>query len=122
MFVAILVTSFSFVSGRTQHKRKLERTFQVPFWKDEDLRDELGKTLNEVKGWNVHIATVDIDKLQEIVLARVAGGAYDFDVKDAMSLFPQLKQDAARYRKAVEWMKSLSGTLGIKLRRASRPS
>jgi len=134
MFVAILVASFASVAARSRCAKQLESDFPSPTWasyfrskfsrfqSNPEVCMRLRTMHAEEQAWQAHLAVVDRDRLQALVLDCVARGAQDLQLKDAAKLFPH--QDAPEsYRQAAAWMTSLAEALGMELQRTPcRPS
>jgi len=130
MCIAILVSSFAFVARRTRRRESLEQQFPPAPWldhlrskcsrrfKDPDVREAAERALREQRTWREGLEAVDRERLQAAVLACVARGACDFEVRDAMQLFEEHRDPAERCRRAAAWMHGLAERAGLKLKRA----
>eukprot|EP00927_Polykrikos_kofoidii_P072481 TRINITY_DN68597_c0_g1_i1.p1 TRINITY_DN68597_c0_g1~~TRINITY_DN68597_c0_g1_i1.p1 ORF type:complete len:696 (+),score=68.01 TRINITY_DN68597_c0_g1_i1:70-2157(+) len=133
LIVAILTNAFTFIRTRKANQERLQEAFPITpwvlyfqskvfrycnwLWTDPDLRDAIMHVIREDSAWVEALADVDGEVLQERILADVADGDRDFEVKDAMELFPHISDVTERYRHAAGWMKQLSVRTGVKMRR-----
>merc|ERR1712113_135886 len=85
-------------------------------WKDPDILELCREEFHQEQAWKKYLAMVDNRKLDQTIQALVDKNAWNFEVRDAMELFPH-ENDAESYRRAVEWMKGLAAGVGIKMRR-----
>lgn len=128
MFIAILINAYMSVSSRVWNQDKAEGMFEMPSWglylrskfacccTDPDVRETVVAMVTEQEAWRTHLSLVSKERLWLMMLQRVGQGIFDFEVRDAMALFPGYDEYAS-YQKAVTWMRGLSEATGLAMRK-----
>lgn len=128
LFIAILVNSFMTMSARFRNRDRAEAGFEMPPWflyfrsklpclnQDPDTKEVVDEMSNEAKAWRNMLQAVDREQLWSLLLLRVAKEEFDFEVADAMLLFPN-SDEYESYVTARAWMKEVEATTGLKMKR-----
>lgn len=128
VFIAILVNAFMTVSDRYRNQIRVEEAHQPESWglylrskfpcftRDPDMREHLDEVRAEEKAWRRCLRLVDKDHLWNILMEQCSKNIFDLEVRDVMRLFPD-EDEYASYTHAVAWMKELSASTRLPLRR-----
>jgi hypothetical protein len=131
LFIAILINSFQKMSARLRNQEKAESYFEMPPWslyfasklaflsRDFDFKEVLDDMESDARAWRYGLSLVDKDQLRKFLLQLCQEGVYDFEVQDAMQLFPH-SDEFASYKSAVAWMRGVSESTGLKMKRTEK--